>query len=504
MDRPEIKTRSQEPPTLGAWLGRIGGPVLAIVIYGALPPEGLTDAARATAAIGALMAVWWMTEALPLPVTSLLPIVLFPLAGVFPIDKAAAPYADPFIFLFMGGFMLALAIERWNLHRRIALSTVLAVGTQPVRLVGGFMLAVAMLSMWISNTATTVMMLPIGLSVVHLVSERLKEQNDVGPRVDSNFAVCLLLGIAYASSIGGVCTLIGTPPNAFMAAYLSKTHHVSIGFGQWMLVAVPMAAIFLLIAWLVLTRVVFPIRMREIPGGRALIRGELAKLGSISRGEWTVAVVFGLTVLAWVTRKPLQGWKWFAELIPAIKGLNDAGIAMAGAVLLFVIPVDARRGVFVLDWETAKRLPWGVLLLFGGGLSLAEAVDKSHLAQWIGRQIPAHLDLFPLVVVATAVVILLTELTSNIATASAFLPILGSVALGIGIDPLLLVVPPAIAASCAFMLPVATPPNAIVFGSGQIRIAQMAKAGLWLNLVGIILITITTYTLGGWVLGIRF
>ncbi len=508
-----------------AWIGRFGGPLAALGLYRLLPAgeNGLSDDGRATAAIGCLMGLLWLTEAMPLPATALLPIILFPLADVLPIREAAAPYAHEYIFLFMGGFMLALAMERWDLHRRIALITVLATGTSPVRLVGGFMLVSAALSMWISNTATTVMLLPIALSLVGLLcdgpgqrrpevsgrrngSEEATESSPApaaedANTEDANFATCLMLGIAYAASIGGMATLIGTPPNIFLAGFVQRTYDVEIGFGRWMVFALPMVIVFLLIAWAVLTRVVFPVRSEPIPGGRQLIRGELAGLGRTSRGEWTVLVVFVLTAVAWTVREPLSNWPWLLRQVPAVERLHDAGIALAAAVALFAIPVDARRGVFALDWKTARKLPWDILVLFGGGLSLAAAVQSSGLDRWIGDQVGALQDLHPvaLIAVVTVTVTLLTEMTSNTATASTFLPILGGVAVGIGVDPMLLLVPAGLAASCAFMMPVATPPNAIVFGSGHVTIRQMVKAGFWLNLIGAILITLLARYGGTWV-----
>jgi len=506
-----------------SWIGRIAGPTAAIVVYLLLPGDitQMTAEARATASIGVLMAVWWMTEALPLPVTALLPLILFPLAGVFPdptkgsqIQQAAEPFANRFIFLFMGGFMIALAIEKWNLHRRIALMTVLTVGTKPARMIAGFMIATAILSMWISNTATTVMMLPIGLSVVSLLKDRFGADADQNKSPEnpsenitqglSRFSVCLMLGIAYAASIGGVGTLVGTPPNVFFASFMDEQYGVTLGFGQWMCLGVPLVVIFLFITWLILTKLVFPLHIRQIPGGRELIRRELRKLGPMSRGEWTVLVVFLLTAAAWILRDPLTKWPGLTELAPAVARLDDTIIALIGALLLFIIPVDFKNFQFALDWPTARRLPWGMLLLFGGGLSLAAAVTASGLDKWIGQWLSEFSDLPPIIMIllVTAVVIFLTELTSNIATATTFLPILGGVALQFNIDPLMLLAPAALAASCAFMLPVATPPNAIVFGSGHIKISQMIKAGLWLNLIGIILIPLLMYSLGAWVLSV--
>ncbi len=503
-------------PAVG-WFGRIAAPVIAIIVYFALPTgaDDLSDAGRATAAVGALMAVLWLTEGLPLAATALLPIVLFPPLGVLAIEDATAPYASKYIFLFMGGFMIALAMERWGLHRRIALLTVLAAGTRPPRLVGGFMIATAGLSMWISNSASTLLMLPIGLSLIHLVSDGVRSQRPqdgasasdepkgLHPLV-ANFATCLMLGTAYAANIGGMGTLVGTPPNVLLAGFLEEQYDIQIGFGRWMVIGVPLVVVFLFCTWIVLVHFAFPIRLREIPGGRELIRGELAKLGRTTRGEWTVLVVFLLTAAAWISREPLSNWEWFVGHVPAIKNVHDAGIAMAAALSLFILPVDGRRGIFALDWETAAKLPWGVLILFGGGLSLAAAVQDSGLAQWIGQQVTAfrHWPLLGLIALTTTMILLMTELSSNVATASAFFPILGGVALGIGIDPALLIIPAGLAASCAFMMPVATPPNAIVFGSGYITIPQMCKAGLWLNLISILLITALTYVVIVPVLGL--
>ncbi|WP_299957639.1 DASS family sodium-coupled anion symporter [uncultured Modestobacter sp.] len=514
-------------PVARQWAGRIGGPVAALVVYFLLrQDDALTTPGRTTAAIGVLLAVWWMTEALPLPATALVPIVAFPLFGVLPVAEATAPYADPNIFLFMGGFMIALAMQKWELHRRIALLTVRAVGTKPPRLIAGFMLATAFLSMWVSNTATTVLMLPIGLSVLMLVLDRVAAgsgdkaavdtaaDSDGGPAVTEliqdkdtrNFAVALMLGIAYAASIGSLATLIGTPPNLILAAFVRQNYDIELGFGAWMLLGLPLAAVFLVLAWLVLTKLAFRSGLREIPGGKEIIQRELDQLGPMSRGEWTVLVVFVTTALLWVFRQPLTGWAALTDLLPFVANLSDATIAIAAAVALFLIPVNAREGVAALDWQQAQKLPWGVLLLFGGGLSLAAAVQASGFDEYVGTRVGevGALPAVVLVLITAGVVLLLTEVTSNTATAAAFLPVLGGVALGLELMPLVLLVPAALAASCAFMLPVATPPNAIVFGSGYVTIGQMLRAGVVLNVIGIVLITAAVYLLGGLALGITF
>jgi len=501
----------------------IAGPLLLLLTLVTPEPAGLSEAGWRTAGVGLLMAVWWVTEALPIPATALLPLVLFPVLGIAGIDAAARPYAHPLIFLFMGGFMIALAMERWDLPRRISLLVIRALGTRPRRLIAGFMLSTAFFSMWVSNTATTLMMLPIGLSVIHLVERGSGSGDpDVPAGAQREFAVALLLGIAYAASIGGVGTIIGTPPNAFMAGYISETYGVEVGFARWMTVALPLVAVALPASYLILTRFLFPLRLERIPGGRDLIEGELEEMGELTVPERRVAIVFCLTALTWISRPLLD------DVVP---GLSDAGIAMTGAALLFLVPsgADAEKereareragngdradegeggaehAGFLLNWIWAKKLPWGVLLLFGGGLSLAGAISETGLTEWIGGAV-GGLSAFPtlaIVAAAAAVTILLTELTSNTATAAAFLPIMASVAVGIGESPFLLVIPAALAASCAFMLPVATPPNAIVYGSGRLSIPQMAKAGVWLNLTLVVLITVLAYSLLPLVFGVTF
>ena len=457
------------------------GPILFIFMLAAPAPAAMEPAAWDAAAVGLLMALWWMTEAVPIPATSLLPLVAFPLLGIADIGAAAAPYANPIIFLFLGGFLLALAMERWGLHRRLALSLVRAIGMRPIAVITGFAAAAALLSMWVSNTATTLMMLPIGLSVVELV-----RRGD--PNAGRNFAIVLMLTIAYSSSIGGMATLIGTPPNAFFAGFMLETYDRTIGFVEWMAVGLPIVLISLPIMLLILTRVAYPIRIREIPGGRRYVDEMLHEMGSMSRGEKIVAVVFSAAAVLWITRPLLE------DIIP---GLTDAGIAIGMAMLLFLLPVDLPKGEFVLDWKTAEKVPWGVLILFGGGLSLAGAISETGLAAWLGGQMTllANWPLLAVILVVTATVVLLTELTSNTATAAAFLPIVASVSVGLGHDPMMLAVPAVLAASCAFMLPVATPPNAIVYGSSFITIPQMAKAGAYLNGVFILLIGVLSYFL---------
>lgn len=464
----------------------LGAGVLVCLFVLLLPvPDGLSLAGWRTVAVGGLMAVWWITEAIPISATALIPLVTFPVLGIASIADTSSPYANPLIFLFLAGFLIAIAMQRWGLHRRLALTIIGWIGTSPRSIVAGFLVATAALSMWVSNTATAVMMLPIGMSVMMLA----RTNTDNGPvAAETNFEIALMLSIAYGATIGGLGTLIGTPPNALMAAYLNETFNYDIGFARWMLVGVPLVVIGLPICYFVLTRVAFPIRLRELPGGDALIKQELASIGPMSRGEAMTAVVFAVVVVLWITKPLLSG------LVP---GLSDTSIGMMGALMLFILPVDLKNSEFVLTWEAAEELPWGVLLLFGGGLSLASAINTTGVATWIGNALAgiSHWPIILVVVVVVLVILFLTELTSNLATAAAFLPIMASVAIGLGQSPLLLVIPAALAASGAFMLPVATPPNAIVYGSGVLKIKHMTRAGLMLNIIFAVLIVALMYGL---------
>lgn len=466
-----------------AWIGLSLGPLVLLLCLLSEPPAGLSQTAWLTVGMAALMAIWWATEAIPIPATSLLPILLIPALGIDTLAKATAPYANPTIFLFLGGFMLGLAMQRWQLHKRIALRTLLAVGSKPSRQIAGFMLATAFISMWVSNTATSIMMLPIGLSVIGLLVAGSDEQQS------ERFATALLLGIAYAASIGGIATIIGTPPNALLVAFLKENHDVHIGFGQWMMLGIPVSAGMLLFTWWWLTRSGF-----RLAGGdsREMLQQEYAALGPMTRAEKLVAVIFVLAALAWIFQ-PLLG--------RYVGGINDTSIAIAAALALFLIPVDLRQRVFLMDWETANKVPWGVLLLFGGGLSLAAVIGSSGLARWIAESLGGlgTLDLILMIALVVSVITFLTEITSNTATAAAFLPLLGALAVAQGLPAEMLAIPAAIAASCAFMMPVATPPNAIVFGTGKMRIQSMIKAGFALNIFGIFLVSSLCYLLIGWI-----
>ncbi|MEZ0472093.1 SLC13 family permease [Luteimonas salinilitoris] len=476
-------------------LARWAGPLLGLLAFWLIPDAdsgGLSAEGRMTAGVAVWMAVWWLGEAVPLAATALLPVVAFPLLGVMAPAEAVRPYASDIIFLFMGGFMLGLAMERWGLHRRLALRILLQVGTAPRRLVAGFMIATAFLSMWISNTAATIILLPVGLSVVGML---LREGAEVPEREARLFATCLMLAIAYAASIGGSATLIGSPPNLVVASYARERLDCDITMLAWMRFGVPVMLVFLLLAWLYLTRLAFPIRLRALPQGRAQIRAMLEELGPMARGERVVLVVFSLTALAWILRPQLAAWF-------GLPGLTDAVIAMAGALSLFLIPAGrdpAGRGVATLDWDTAVRLPWGVLVLFGGGLALAAAIGAHGVDGFIagGLYGLAGAPMLLVVFAVAVLVIFATELTSNTAMATAFTPVLAAVALGLGVPVMPLLVAIALGASYAFMLPVATPPNAIVFGSGHVRIGQMARAGIVLNIVGIVLVTTAASLAGG-------
>ena len=534
------------------FIGLIGGVIAAMLVYYIMPSNageialaaanGKTlnvNALPIVAAVAVLMGIWWMTEAIALPATALLPMVLFPILGVDTFKNAAAPYASDTIYLFMGGFVLALAMQKWNLHTRIALGIVLLVGTSPRRLVAGFMIASGFMSMWVSNTATAVMMLPVGLSVLHLVSKLTGKDNEL-KQIDanqmdeisrqgtqggfasavihkgkdvvsqikdktaaytSNFGIALMLGIAYAASIGSLGTIIGTPPNALLVAHMKNEFGIEIGFGEWMLMGVPLSIIMLIICWALLVYVLFKPEISEIPGGKEVIHQEYKKLGAMSRAEWLVGGVFVLAALCWIFLGFI--FKHYGIKVASL----DSVIAMSVAVLLFIIPANSNHERLI-DWDTAKKLPWDILILFGGGLALSAQFSKTGLSLWIGHQVSA-LSFMPIVLIiliVTALVIFLTEITSNTATAAAFLPVIAGVAIGLGYEGeniMLFTIPVALAATCAFMLPVATPPNAIAYGSGYVRISDMIKAGLWLNIIAIFLITLTIIFLTTAVFGLN-
>jgi solute carrier family 13 (sodium-dependent dicarboxylate transporter), member 2/3/5 len=471
------------------WAGWLLGPGALVFTLLTDAPEGLSETGWRTLGATLLMAIWWIMESIPISATALVPLFLFPLLGMGPIKEVAAPYAHPLVFLFLGGFLMALAMQRWNLHKRVAITLIGALGTRPTRVIAGFLLAGASASMWVNNTSTAMMMMPIAISVVSLVKTR---ENPAY----ANLGPALMLAVAYGATTGGMATLIGTPPNALLAAYMERIYGVQIGFGQWMLLGLPVTLIALPVVFFILTRIAFRMPRKDIPGMQELLERERQQLGSLSRGEKYVALVFVCMALSWIFRPLL------AEKFPMI---SDAGIAIGGALILFGLPVEAAKGRFVMDWASTKELPYGVLLLFGGGLSLASAIQQHGLSVYLGN-LTSGLGGLPIVLTIAFLcfgILFLTELTSNTGTAATFLPVIAAVSVSIGQNPLLLLIPTALAANCAYMMPVGTPPNAIVFGSGLITLPQMAKAGLLLNLLLIPIIMAVVILLGPLVFGLE-
>jgi sodium-dependent dicarboxylate transporter 2/3/5 len=464
-------------------IGILLGPLLFIGVLMFFHPEGLSTSGKAVLAATLWIAVWWITEAIPISVTALLPIVLFPLSGGLDLTSTTAAFGHKYIFLYMGGFIIAIAIEKWGLHRRIALHIIRMIGTDVSRIILGFMIATAFMSMWISNTATSVMMLPIGMAIVSQLRD-----NPATPE-DENliFGKALMLAIAYSASIGGVATLIGTPPNLVLAGVVEEMYGIEISFAQWFKFGLPISILLLVICWAYLTRLAFSFKQEAFPGGKAEIKRLLDELGAMKFEEKLVLLVFVCTALLWISRSLLQ------NLIPA---LDDTIIAITAGAILFVLPSKNSKEP-IIRWEEAVKMPWGIILLFGGGMALAEGFKTTGLADWIGSQMTLldGLSLFLLVVILIAAVNFLTEITSNLATTAMLLPILAPMALSIDVHPYILMVSATVAASCAFMLPVATPPNAVVFGSGYLRIPDMVRTGIWMNLMSIVILSVIVYFL---------
>ena len=468
--------------------GLFFGPLLFLMFLLMPQPEGLSDQGMMVAGIAVLMAAWWITEAIPIPATALIPIVFYPVLGVMSPTDVTQSYAHHLIFLFMGGFMIAVTVEKWHLHQRIALNTIRIVGMTPDRIILGFMIATAFLSMWISNTASTMMMLTVGLAVLHQIAKEI-DADVTTHNIDTReghfrFGIALMLGIGYSASIGGVSTLIGTAPNLVFAGIIEDTYGISISFLQWMLFGVPLAIVMLALTWFYLTRIAYPSEIDHLPGGEVTIRNEIEALGKISPQEKKVLIVFACVAAAWILRGVLD--------IKALHLIKDSTIAMAGALVLFVIPSNWPKREFLLDWKTAVTIPWDILILFGGGFALAKGFSESGLTTFIAGQLSVlqGSNILFIIAVVTLLVIFLTELTSNTATASLTLPIMAALAGAMQIHPYGLMVSTVIAASFAFMLPVATPPNAIIFSSRYVTIPQMMKAGVWLNLIGVVLISL--------------
>jgi sodium-dependent dicarboxylate transporter 2/3/5 len=478
-------------------LGLIAGPVAFILVVFLFDIPDLRPEAKVMLGLTVWMAAWWISDAIPIAGTALLPLVVLPLMDILSIKTVSSNYMDPTVLLYMGGFLLATAIEKWGLHRRIALNIINLLGTDLRRIVLGFMLATGFLSMWISNSATALMMLPIGLAVIGQFKNHLGDENGI---LSTHLAKNILLGIAYAASIGGMATLIGTPTNNILRAVVEKLYNYTIDFNEWMLFAFPFTVVLMAIAWFYLVNFGNPLPKKfQLAEAKTVINEQLVKLGKITFEEKTVLIVFGLVCFSWITRSFL-----LAPLLPA---LDDTIIALIGVLLLLLLPSSGKsepKGR-ILDWKTAEQIPWGVLILFGGGLALAEGFKETGLADWIGQHLSLieGVSFFILLLIIVAAVNFLTEVTSNVATASMLLPILASVAIKLDVHPFGLMVGATLAASCAFMLPVATPPNAVVFGPGYLKIKDMVKAGLWLNVISIILLSLMVYYILPWLWNIN-
>lgn len=463
-------------------VGLLLGPLLFFLVYFFFHPEGLSKEANAVLAATAWIAVWWITEAVPIAITALLPLVLFPLSGGLDLPTTSGSFGHKYVFLYMGGFIIAIAIEKWNLHKRIALNIINVIGSDVRKIILGFMMATAFLSMWISNTATAVMMLPIGIAII----KQLRDNPDTAEDENLIFGKALMLAIAYSASIGGVATLIGTPPNLVLAGVVLDTYGYEITFMQWFMFGLPISIVLLFICWKYLTRYAFSFKQTEFPGGKDEIKRQLQLLGKISYEEKLVGFIFAFTAFCWITRSFL-----LQQFLP---GLDDTIIAICFAIVLFLIPAKNKKEQLI-NWEEAVRMPWGIILLFGGGMALAKGFEVSGLAVWIGSQMTSlsGLSIVLLLLVLIAAVNFLTEITSNLATTAMLLPVLAPMALTVNVHPFALMVGTALAASCAFMLPVATPPNAVVFGSGYLRIPDMVKKGLFMNLISIVVLTLFVY-----------
>ncbi len=472
-------------------IGLALGPILFCLIFFMVTPGVLSEKSIIVLALGAWMVTWWATEAMPIPVSALLPMVIFPLMGVSTAREASAPYGDPIIFLFMGGFILALALERHNLHQRIALSLIRLTGTSGNGIILGFMLSTALISMWISNTATAIMMLPIAVSVTSLLAKESGQEND--PHF-KKFATGLMLSIAYAASIGGMATIIGTPPNVVMVGFMKRFYNLDVSFSQWMIMGIPLMLLSLTACYLLITKVLFRNNLPSIKGSRELINGKLEGLGKLSNEERSVLLVFSITCFFWIFRQNIN-------ILIGKNLLDDTTIAMAGGMLMFLVPVNLKDQKFLLDWGDMKELPWGILLLFGGGLCLADGMEKSGLVQIVGRYFSQQPDIHPslLIFSLTAISMGLTELMSNVALVTIFIPVVFGVADGFHMNPIWLAMPVTFAASCAFMMPISTPPNAVLFASGYIKMKDMIKTGFFLNLCCLAIITILSLTVMQWI-----
>lgn len=475
-------------------IGLVLGPALFLLINIFVPETFISPIAYKVLAVAAWMITWWVTDAAPFSVTALLPLILFPALSVMSITKSAAPYANPIIFLFMGGFFIAIALEKHRLHERIALNLIKLTGTSGNGIIMGFMISTAFISMWISNTATAMMMLPIALSVTKLIIPEKRMLGDGKLSGEQNFALGLMLAVGYAATLGGLATIIGTPPNVVFIGLLNDFYGQQISFGQWMLVGVPVALILLIANYFIVTRILFPNKLDTIKGSEQLISTKLSELGALRKEEKLVLTIFLLTSFFWIFQQ------FFNDVIFNAELLNDTNIAMAGGLLMFVVPVSLKQMKFILHWEDTKNMAWGILILFGGGLCLAEGLNEAKLIQAIGGWIVSQTEYniwFILLLITTGVI--LSEMMSNVALVNIFIPVVFGIAQGLNINPVLLALPVTLSASIGFMFPIATPPNAIVFSSGYIRMKDMVRAGLLLNVISIIIIWIASITLVQWV-----
>lgn len=467
-------------------VGLLLGPILFCIIYFGVAPGVLSAKSIVVLALGAWMVTWWATEAMPIPVSALLPMILFPLLGVATVREASAPYGDPVIFLFMGGFILALGLERHNLHQRIALNLIRLTGTSGNGIILGFMLSTALISMWISNTATAIMMLPIASSVTSLLAKETGQGDD--PRF-KKFATGLMLAIAYAASIGGMATIIGTPPNVVMVGFMKRFYDLDVSFTRWMVVGIPLMILALASCYFIITRILFRNHLPSIQGSGELIQRKLTELSRLSKEEKLVLSVFSVTCFFWIFRQNING-------MIGKNLLDDTTIAMAGGVIMFLMPVNLGEQKFLLDWSDMKELPWGILLLFGGGLCLADGMEKSGLVQIVGNYFSNQSGISTSVLIfsLTAISMGLTELMSNVALVTIFVPVVFGIADGFHLNPIWLAMPVTFAASCAFMMPISTPPNAVLFATGYIKMKDMIRTGILLNLFCLVIITILALT----------
>ncbi|HEY3403408.1 MAG TPA: DASS family sodium-coupled anion symporter [Ohtaekwangia sp.] len=477
------------------FIGFVTGPALFIIILFLVPDTFISSGANKVLALASWMIIWWVAEAVPIPVTALLPLIVFPFLGVMKMSEAAEPYANPIIFLFMGGFMIALALEKHRLHERIALNLIRITGTSGNGIILGFMIATGFISMWISNTATAMMMLPIGLSVINLLLKNKQTIHEL-PKAERNFALGLMLMIGYASSLGGLGTIIGTPPNVVFKGLLEKFYNQQIAFGQWMLVGVPVAIILLVFTHLMITRLLFPNRLAKIEGSDQLLTDKLTEMGKLTSEEKKVLTVFCLTSFFWIFQEAFNTYLFSANI------LNDTNVAMTGGLLMFLIPVNTQKKEFLLDWKDTKQMQWGILILFGGGLCLAEGLERTgiiqHIGAWIATQSTFNVALLGILIITG---VALSELMSNVALVQIFVPVIFGIANGLEANPVLLAMPVVLSASIGFMFPIATPPNAIVFSSGYIRMQDMMRAGILLDLMSILIILLASITLIPWVFG---